>query len=264
LQFKDKVAIITGAARGIGAGCAWAFARRGAIAVIADIDEEGGEKMASKIREKGLKALAITTDISEKTEVTALIDQVLQNFERIDILVNNAFFGGGYALITETSEEIWDRANAVNMKGTFLCSKAVAKVMIPQRFGKIINISSGAGLRGSLSNGVQYSASKAGIIGLTKGLAGDLAPFGINVNCIAPGLILTEKLETRSKWTPEKRERFIRVEVPVGRIGRPEDIAEVVVFLASDAASYIVGEVISVDGGASLNTVAKREALLEL
>lgn len=268
LEFEDKVAIITGAARGIGAACAWAFARRGAVAVIVDIDGEEGEKTASKIRAQELNTLAITADVSESAEVDAMVDQVRQKFGRIDILVNNAFFGGGYALVTETSEEMWDRANAVNMKGAFLCAKAVAKAMIAQRSGKIINISSGAGIRGSLALGVQYSASKAGLIGLTKGLAGDLASFGINVNCIAPGLIKTWKTEDLSDrssgWTLEKVERFIRVEVPLARVGQPEDIAETVVFLASDAASYIVEEVISVDGGASLNSVAKREALLDL
>lgn len=262
MEFEGKVAIITGGARGIGAACAWAFAKRGTVSVIVDIDGEENEKTASKIRMRGLKALAITADISNSTEVDAMTDQVLREFGRIDILINNAFFGGGYALVTETSEEMWDRANAVNMKGAFLCVKAAAKAMIAQRSGKIINISSLAGIKGSISLGVQYSASKAGIIGLTKGLAGDLAPFGINVNCIAPGVILTKTLEKESGWTREKRERFITVEVPLGRLGRPEDIAEVAVFLASDAARYIVGQVIAVDGGALLNTVAKREALL--
>ena len=264
MKFLDNVVIITGAARGIGAACAWTFAKRGAIAVIVDIDGENGEKTASDIRAQSLKAISITTDISKSSEVSAMVELVLQKYKRIDILVNNAFFGGGYALITETSEEMWDRANAVNMKGSFLCAKMAAKTMIAQKSGKIINISSGAGIRGSLSQGVQYSASKAGIIGLTKGLAGDLAPFGINVNCIAPGLIQTKAIlaASTSGWTQEKISRFIDVEVPMGRVGRPEDIAETVVFLASEAASYITGEIISVDGGALLNTVAKREALL--
>jgi 3-oxoacyl-[acyl-carrier protein] reductase len=139
-------------------------------------------------------------------------------------------------------------------------------VMIPQRSGKIINISSGAGISGSISSGVQYPASKAGVIGLTKALAGDLAPLGINVNCITPGLILTwdyDKSSGETGWTPEKIDRWIKLEVPVGRIGHPNDIADVILFLASDAARYIVGEVIRVDGGASLSTVAKRDAFLE-
>ena len=265
MDFKNKVAIITGAARGIGAACAWAFARRGAIAVIVDVNGEGADKVVADIQAQELNAIAITADVSKSNEVDVMVAQVLREFGRIDILVNNAFISGGYALVTETSEETWDRVIAVNLKGYFNCAKAADKAMIVQKSGKIINISSGAGLTGSLSSGVQYPASKAGIIGLTKGLAGDLAPFGINVNCIAPGLIKTWKyheISGDSGWTREKVEQYIKVEVPLGRIGQPEDIAETVVFLASEAASYIVGEVISVDGGAMLDTVSKREALL--
>jgi len=264
-DFEGKVAIITGAARGIGKATAWAFARRGAAVAIVDINGEGAEKVASNIRSQGLKALAVTTDISESNTVDNMTNQVLQEFGRIDILVNNAYISGGPALITETSEETWDRVIAVNLKGYFNCAKAAARTMIAQRSGKIVNISSGAGVSGSLSSGVQYPASKAGIIGLTKGLAGELAPFGINVNCICPGLIKTradEEMTDPGGWTPEKVESYIRVEVPLGRQGRPEDIAETVVFLSSEGASYIVGEVINVNGGDTLDSVAKRESLL--
>lgn len=261
MEFKGQIAIITGAARGIGNACAWAFVQRGAIPILVDIDGNENNKAVSKLQEQGLNALGITADISKNTNVEGMVHQVMDKYGRIDVLVNNAFFGGGYAPVTETSEEIWNRANDVNMKGAFLCAKAVAKVMINQQSGKIINISSLAGVVGSISLGIQYSASKAGIIGLTKGLAGELAPFGINVNCITPGVILTKSLGEQSGWTQEKRERFIKSGVPIGRLGQPEDIAGVVVFLASKDASYIVGQVISVDGGALLNTVAKREAL---
>lgn len=266
MEFKDKVAIVTGAARGIGATTAWAFAKRGATSVIVDINGEGAKKVAADIQTKGFNAVAYSADVSDNKSVDDLVEDVFKKFGRVDILVNNAYISGGYAIVTETSQETWDKVIAVNLTGAFLFAKAVAKIMIPQKSGKIINISSGAGTSGSLSSGVQYPASKAGIIGLTLGLAGDLAPFGINVNCITPGLIRTWEPEEMAKqatgWTLEKVESYISVEVPLKRVGEPEDIAETVVFLASEGASYIVGEVINVDGGGVLDSVAKRESLL--
>jgi 3-oxoacyl-[acyl-carrier protein] reductase len=266
LEFKDRVVIVTGAARGIGEATAWAFAKRGAIAVIVDINGAGAKKVVADIQAKGFNAIAYTVDVSDNNAVDKMVEDVFKKFGRIDVLVNNAYISGGYALITETSQETWDKVIAVNLTGYFNCAKAVAKKMIPKKSGKIVNISSGAGVNGSLSSGVQYPASKAGIIGLTKGLAGDLAPFGINVNCITPGLIRTwapeEMAEQATGWTLEKVERYIEVEVPLKRVGEPEDIAETVVFLSSNAASYIVGEVINVDGGGMLDSVAKRESLL--
>ncbi|MBY8998824.1 MAG: 3-oxoacyl-ACP reductase FabG [Candidatus Thorarchaeota archaeon] len=266
MEFKDKVAIVTGAARGIGAATAWTFAKRGATAVIVDINGEGAQKVAADIQAKGFNAIAFTVDVSNTEAVDAMVEEVFQKYGHIDILVNNAYISGGYAIVTETSQETWDKVIAVNLTGSFNFAKAVAKKMIPQKSGKIINISSGAGTSGSLSSGVQYPASKAGIIGLTLGLAGDLAPFGINVNCITPGLIRTWEPEEMAKqatgWTLEKVESYIAVEVPLKRVGEPEDIAETVVFLASKAASYIVGEVINVDGGGVIDSVAKRESLL--
>ncbi len=266
MDFKDKVAIITGGARGIGATTCWAFAKRGATAIVVDINGEGAEKVAADIRAKGFNAVAYTTDVSNKKDVDDMVEDVFEKYGQIDILVNNAYISGGYAIVTETSQNTWDKVIAVNLTGAFHFAKAVAKKMIPQKSGKIINISSGAGVNGSLSSGVQYPASKAGLIGLTKGLAGDLAPFGINVNCITPGLIRTwepeEMAEQATGWTLEKVDRYIEVEVPLKRVGEPVDIAETVVFLASDVASYIVGEVINVDGGGMLDSVAKRESLL--
>jgi NAD(P)-dependent dehydrogenase (short-subunit alcohol dehydrogenase family) len=266
LDFKDRVAIVTGAARGIGEATAWAFARRGAVAVIVDINGEGAEKVAKDIQSKGLSSVAYTVDVSDVDTVDKMVEDVFKKYGRIDVLVNNAYISGGYALVTETTQETWDSVIAVNLTGAFNFARAVAKKMVPKKYGKIVNISSGAGINGSLSSGVQYPASKAGMIGLTKGLAADLAPFGINVNCITPGLIRTWAPEEMAKqatgWTLEKVDRYISVEVPLKRVGEPEDIAETVVFLASDAASYIVGEVVNVDGGGMLDSVAKRESLL--
>lgn len=263
VEFKDKVAIVTGAARGIGEASAWAFARRHATAIIVDINGDTAQKVAEDIRKEGLKADAFEVDVASKEAVDYMVQEVHERLGRVDILVNNAYISGGYALITETSQHTWDRVIAVNLTGYFNCARAVARIMIQQRSGRIINISSGAGINGSLSSGVQYPASKAGVIGFTKGLAGDLAPYGINVNCITPGLIRTWALgEVSSGWTDERVDRYIEVEVPLKRAGRPEEIAEVVVFLASEASSYIVGEVINVDGGGMLDSVAKRESLL--
>ena len=266
LEFKDKVAIVTGAARGIGEATAWAFARRGATAVIVDINGEGAEEVAKAIQGKGYSAVAYVVDVSDVKAVDVMVEDVFEKYGRIDILVNNAYISGGYALVTETTQDTWDSVIAVNLTGAFNFARAVAKKMVPKKYGKIVNISSGAGINGSLSSGVQYPASKAGMIGLTKGLAADLAPFGINVNCIAPGLIRTwkpeEMAEQATGWTLEKVDRYIAVEVPLKRAGDPEDIAETVVFLSSDAASYIVGEVVNVDGGGMLDSVAKRESLL--
>jgi 3-oxoacyl-[acyl-carrier protein] reductase len=263
MDFKDQAVVITGAARGIGEATAWAFAKRGATAVIADINEEGAQKVVRNLEEKGYQAAACTVDVSNSVAVDAVFEDVLKRFGRIDVLVNNAYIGGGYRIVSETSQDTWDRVIAVNLTGYFNCARAAARSMIEQKSGKIVNISSGAGINGSLSAGVQYPASKAGIIGLTKGLAGDLAPYGINVNCITPGLIQTwQPGQLSSGWTDEKVKRYVEVEVPLRRVGRPEEIAEVVVFLASDAANYIVGEVINVDGGGMLDSVAKRESLL--
>jgi 3-oxoacyl-[acyl-carrier protein] reductase len=266
LEFKDKVAIVTGAARGIGEATAWAFARRGATAVIVDINGVGADKVVKDIQAKGHNAISYTVDVSDVEAVDAMVDDVFDKYGRIDVLVNNAYISGGYALVTETTQETWDSVIAVNLTGAFNFARAVAKKMVPKKYGKIVNISSGAGINGSLSSGVQYPASKAGMIGLTKGLAADLAPFGINVNCITPGLIRTwepeEMAEQATGWTLEKVDKYIAVEVPLKRAGEPEDIAETVVFLSSDAASYIVGEVVNVDGGGMLDSVAKRESLL--
>ena len=266
MEFKDKVAIVTGAARGIGEATAWAFARRGATAVIVDINDEGAKSVESAIRAEGLNAVAYTVDVSDVNAVDIMVEDVFEKHGSVDVLVNNAYISGGYALVTETTQETWDNVIAVNLTGAFNFARAAAKKMVGQKSGRIVNISSGAGINGSLSSGVQYPASKAGMIGLTKGLAADLAPFGINVNCITPGLIRTwtpeGMAEQATGWTLEKVERYIDVEVPLKRVGEPEDIAETVVFLCSEAASYIVGEVINVDGGGMLDSVAKRESLL--
>lgn len=260
-MFEGKVAIVTGAARGIGRATALALAKRGAHVAGVDINGEGVKEMAEAVKKLGVTGLAFTVDVADPSQVNAMVDQVVSQLGRVDMLVNNAYISGGYAPVPETTDETWNRVIAVNLTGYFNCARAVSRVMIAQGGGTMVNISSGAGIRGSISAGVQYSASKAGIIGLTKGLAADLAPHGIRVNCIAPGLIDTGLGAPGrwSGWTREEVERYAQRDIAVGRVGQPEDIAEVVVFLLSDGASYMTGEVVVVDGGASLAHKRKKE-----
>jgi 3-oxoacyl-[acyl-carrier protein] reductase len=244
-MLTGKVAIVTGAARGIGKATALTLM----------------QQTASEVQKLGVSALACTIDVADPTQVNTMVDQVKAKFGRVDFLVNNAYISGGYAPVPETTDEVWNRVIAVNLTGFFNCARAAARVMIAQGGGAMVNLSSGAGLRGSISAGVQYSASKAGIIGLTKGLAADLAPHGIRVNCIAPGLIDTGLGAPGrwSGWTRTEVERYAQRDIALGRVGEPEDIADVVIFLLSDAARYMTGEVIVADGGASLAHKRKKE-----
>jgi NAD(P)-dependent dehydrogenase (short-subunit alcohol dehydrogenase family) len=260
-MLSEKVAIVTGAARGIGQATALALARQGASVAVIDIDAAGGQQTAAAVQQLGVAAVAMAIDVAEAAQVNAMVEQVVTRLGRVDYLVNNAYISGGYAPVAETTDEVWNRVIAVNLTGYFNCARAAARVMIAQGGGAMVNLSSGAGLRGSISAGVQYSASKAGIIGLTKGLAADLAPQGIRVNCIAPGLIDTGlgAPDRWSGWTRAEVERYAQRDIALGRAGEPEDIADVVVFLLSDAARYMTGEVIVVDGGASLAHKRKKE-----
>ena len=224
-----------------------------------DIDAEGVQQTADEVKQLGVSTLAIPTDVADSAQVNTMVAQVIAQLGRIDMLVNNAYISGGYAPLPETTDEVWNRVLAVNLTGYFNCARAVAKVMIEQGGGAMVNLASGAGIRGSISAGVQYSASKAGIIGLSKGLAADLAPHDIRVNCIAPGVIDTGLGAPGTGWTRAEMERYAQRDVALGRIGQPEDIADVIVFLLSEAARFMTGEVIIVDGGASLAHRRKKE-----
>jgi NAD(P)-dependent dehydrogenase (short-subunit alcohol dehydrogenase family) len=260
-MMTGKVAIVTGAARGIGKATALALAKQGASVAVVDMQAEGGQQTAAEVQQLGVTAQAYAVDVADSTQVNTMLEQVVAQFGRVDYLVNNAYISGGYASVPETTDEVWNRVIAVNLTGYFNCARAAARVMISQGGGAMVNLSSGAGLRGSISAGVQYSASKAGIIGLTKGLAADLAPQGIRVNCIAPGLIDTGLGAPGrwSGWTRAEVERYAQRDIALGRVGEPEDIADVAVFLLSDAARFMTGEVIVVDGGAGLAHKRKKE-----
>jgi NAD(P)-dependent dehydrogenase (short-subunit alcohol dehydrogenase family) len=244
-DLKDKVAIVTGGGTGIGRSIAIEFARVGADVVVASRKPENLEKVAAEIVSMGRRALAIATDVRKPEDVDTMVKRTLDEFSRVDILVNNA--GAGFECPPEDmSPGAWDVIVNINLRGVFLCSRAAATVMIQQKKGKIINISSIAGVYGSPMM-AHYGAAKAGVINLTKSLAAGWAKHNINVNCIAPGPILTEGYQI-------VREAAGLADLPPGRNalnrwGRPEEIAYAAIFLASEASSFVTGETICVDGG---------------
>ncbi len=250
-SLEGKVSIVTGAGRGIGKAIALGLADAGADVVVAartasDIDATVGEIIA-----KGKKALAVPTDVRLSDPVTNLAEKTIAQFGRIDILVNNA--GGTFAAPTmELSEGGWDAIVRENLKSVFLCSKAAAKVMISQGKGSIISIASVAGLRAYLNNAA-YGAAKAGIINFTKTLAIGLAPHNIRVNAIAPGFIATHGALQFQKDIPTERMQRRLASTPLGRFGQPEEIVGGVIYLASDASSYVTGQTLVIDGGLTNN-----------
>jgi 3-oxoacyl-[acyl-carrier protein] reductase len=243
-KLSERVAIVTGSAQGIGYSIALALSRQGAKVIITDIDENLAKKSADDISKiTGNETLAIKTNVSDYTEVEKLIKYTLDKFSKIDILINNAGINRDNLLI-RMSEEEWDSVLDVNLKGVFNCTKAVSKVMIRQRTGRIVNIASIVGLMGNPGQ-VNYSASKGGVIALTKSCARELASRGILVNAVAPGFIKTRMTDGLNE---EKKKKLFEL-IPLSRLGEPDDIANAVVFLCSDDASYITGQVISVNGG---------------
>jgi len=251
LRLKDKVALVTGAARGIGAAIAKALAKEGANIIINDINTEGVEDVVREIEDFDRKCVVIKSDVSDERQVRGMVNKIISTFGRIDILVNNA--GGSLGtphLLEDVTEEMWDKVIDVNLKGAFLCSKMVAKFMIKQKAGKIINVSSKAGKYGGDMTGPQYVSAKAGVSGLTRQLAKELGPYGINVNAIAPGLVLTERVKRMWEMRKTKQEREVILKaIPLRRPSTPDEQAKVVVFLCSDEASYITGVTIDVNGG---------------
>lgn len=244
-NLKDKVAIVTGARRGIGRGIALAFAKNRAKVVVSDLDKGDCQKVVNEIKKLGSDGLAVKCDVSNAEEVKAMVKTTLDKFGRIDILVNNA----GIDLMKpfkDMTEADWDKVLSVNLKSVFLCTKAVLPQMIKQKKGKVINISSIAGKIGFAQSSA-YCASKAGIINLTRVLALELAQHKINVNSIAPGVIETQMTEPFLK-DPKMKDNLLS-QTPWGRFGKPEDIANAAVFLASDQADFITGTTLVVDGG---------------
>jgi 3-oxoacyl-[acyl-carrier protein] reductase len=248
MRLRGRAAIITGAARGIGKAIATTFLREGAKVAIIDSDRERLEILKKDMGKENKEVMTIFCDITKSSEVNGMVDQVYKALGRIDILVNNAGIIRRGTIDTVTEED-WDRVIEVNLKGTFNCCKAVVGIMKQRGNGKIINISSIAGKMGDITSAPGYGPSKAGIDALTKTLARQLAPFGINVNAVSPHAIETEM---SAQWSEERRKEII-ASIPLGRLGKPEDVAEAVLFLASDEASFITGEILDVNGGALMD-----------
>lgn len=252
MRFKGKVAIVTGAGSkiGIGQASALAFAREGAAVVVTDVDLQGAERTAHSIEQLGVQSLAVKVDVTNPQEVESLVEKTLNAFGRIDILVNNAGITQPIRVLDTTVED-WDRVLAVNLKGTFLCSKAVLPTMIAQKFGRIVNLSSVSAKRGGgVYGGAHYSAAKAGILGFSKALAREVAEFGITVNSVTPGLIATD---IRGGLEAPGRQLELSKDIPCKRMGTPQEVAASIAFLASDEAGYITGEEIDINGGSHMD-----------
>jgi 3-oxoacyl-(acyl-carrier-protein) reductase len=245
MMLKDKVALVTGAGGGIGEATALRFAEEGATVVVNDVVEDNANSSKDKITSKGGKAIVLLADISNKAEVEEMVKESVECFDRLDILVNNAGINKD-AFAKKMTEEQWDVVIAINLKGTFLCAQAAISAMSKNNYGRIINTSS-IGALGNMGQ-ANYAASKCGVIGLTKTLALECARYGITVNCVAPGATKTPM----TAQMPDNIAEMITKKIPLGRFAEPTEIANMHVFLASDQASYITGQVIFVDGGISV------------
>jgi len=243
MKLEGKVAIVTGGARGIGLCICEALAQEGARLAVVDIVQETAEEAAEGLRARGIDAQAFTANVAAVDDVSRMVAYVVETFSKVDILVNNAGITRD-SLLIRMKESDWDLVLAVNLKGTFNCIKAVARPMMKARSGKIVNIASVVGVMGNAGQ-ANYSASKAGVIGLTKTAAKELAPRNINVNAVAPGFIQTEMTE---KLSGEARDAFLHA-IPLQRPGTPEDVARVVCFLAGPDSDYVTGQTINIDGG---------------
>ena len=246
-SFKGKVAFVTGAGSGIGRATALAFARAGASVTVADISEEGSRETARLIEEQGGRAVAVKCDVTRAEDVKAALDKTIEAFGRLDFAFNNAGVEQRNAGVAEFEEEEWDRIINVNLRGVFLCMKYEIPLMLKQGGGAIVNTSSGAGVIG-IKGGGAYAASKHGVIGLTRSAALDYAAQNVRVNAVAPGYIATPMMDRFTGGAAEGWEQ-ITSEEPIGRVGRPEEIADAVIWLCSDASSFVVGHALVVDGG---------------
>ncbi len=254
MLLKDKVVIVTGGARGIGQGITLALAKENASIVIVDVLDDLAKRVAEQVKGIGSRVLVVKADVSESRQVNEMVQQAIERFLKIDILVNNAGILR-VGSVVDLSEEDWEKVISVNLKSVFLCSKAVIPHMIKQKSGKIINIASQAAKTGEAFNS-PYCVSKAGVVSLTQCLALELAKYSINVNAICPGVVDTEMMtkvyEERSALyglVPEEYKRELELAIPLGRIERPDDVAKLVVFLASSESEYMTGQAVNITGG---------------
>ncbi|HOM71297.1 MAG TPA: 3-oxoacyl-[acyl-carrier-protein] reductase [Armatimonadota bacterium] len=246
MELDGKVALVTGAGRegkGIGRSIALKLAKSGAKIVIADYVVEAAEAVAKEVEAAGGEALAVQANVADPADVERMVNSAVDKFGKVDILVNNAGITRD-SLILKMTEDQWDSVLDTNLKGTFNCTKAVSKLMFRQRSGRIVNVASVMGVIGNVGQ-ANYSASKGGVIALTKTTARELGPRGVNVNAVAPGFIqtaMTDEMTEQAKESIESR-------IPLGRQGTPDDVADVILFLCSEASSYVTGQVINIDGG---------------
>jgi len=245
--FSGKVAFVTGAANGIGRAAALAFAREGASVVVADVLEQGNHETARMIQEAGAGALAVRCDVSREEEVKTALNKAVETFGRLDFAFNNAGVEQPIKVAADLAQEEWDRIVGIDLRGVFLCMKHEIPLILKQGGGAIVNTSSGAGVKG-FAGQAAYCAAKFGVVGLSKAAALDYAKSNIRINAVCPGIVETPMMDRFSGGTPEGRERVVAQE-PVGRMGRPEEIAAAVVWLCSDAAAFVTGHAMVIDGG---------------
>lgn len=247
MELKNKVAIVTGSGRGIGEGIAEAVASEGAMVVVNDRKIASAEEVAQKIEAMGGRAMPFEADVTNKSSLEAMVMETVRRYGTVDILVNNAGIEAPPSLVKDISEEQWDRVLGVNLKGVFLACQAVIPTMIAKQKGKIINIASTAALRMTFFGSADYTASKHAVAGFSQHLAWELADHHINVNVVCPGGVLTPLMEQGS--TPQLRDILVKRLVPLGRYCTPEEIAQAVIFLASEKSDMITGQLLAVDGG---------------
>ena len=246
MLFEDKVALVTGGSSGIGRSTALAFAKEGAKVVVADVLVAEGKETVQMIKQTGGQAIFVKTDVTREDEVKTLIEKAVETYGRLDCAFNNAGVNEPTALLTECTEETWDRVISINLKGVWLCMKYEVPQMTKQGGGAIVNTSSIAGLTGQGT--IAYAASKHGVVGLTRTAALQCAQTGIRVNCVCPATINTPMVQRLIADHPEL-ESYVTNMQPMGRIGQPEEVAQAVIWLCSDAASFVTGHPLSVDGG---------------
>jgi len=249
MLMNGRVALVTGASRGIGAATAVELGRRGAQVAVSARTVTDLEEVVAKIEKEGGQGLSVPCDVTDSEQVERMVAKVMDKWGRLDILVNNAGRGGAGPPVEEISAEEWDRLITLNLKSAFLCIRAVAPIMKRQGYGRIVNVSSRAGRSHSEVTGPVYGSAKAGMLGLTRHMAAELGPYGITVNAVAPGLVMSQRVKARFEALTEEEQRKTIMNIPLRRLAEPEEIARTIAFLASDDASYVNGVALDVNGG---------------